>query len=292
MKTSKLFSLTAILLAVAGFYQVAAAAPPSMNASLGIAMAEVFNSLDLLESQSQFGCESNGTPCLFGAVLRPGQTITLKRVFDCSQSWALVAAGDEDVEAIDISVTDPFGRLLLKNDTLGARQTAVFQPGTLGLHTITLTLSDAEVPCTVFLATLIDEGIRLSPDARHQAALQLFQHYDNLNSLSIEVNLLPSHCATWSVYGSVLNDEQRATIHHLNSGSGERLIICGQNETHVDLDLQLFSATRQLLAEDIEPDSTPVIQATLSDEITSLIIKNAGSGNPPTFVLTAVLTAE
>lgn len=212
---------------------------------------------------------------LLGAFLEDGEEVSWITTLYSGEEYVFVGGGDEDVNDLDISVYDDDGDLV-NEDVLednypivrvAVRRTARYK--------ITLDLYDADRGSFCAMAILRDGAPTIPLDRIEEAMDRYLEMAERVNDLSDEGADFHDEDNQWALFGAILDEDESTSISGLSLESRNHLILAAGDDRADDVDLFLYDDDDDLLVEDTETDSTPVIShRTRSSQSYKLKIEN------------------
>jgi hypothetical protein len=270
-----------------------AASPRGADHYLQQSMAVVMAAATVLTRTTPLGLDE-GCICVVGTPLDTDETYSLTRSFLRERTYVLFAGGDEDAIDVDLTIVDENERQIAGDTRTDRLAMVIFKPPQTGSYTIRMKLYRGK-GASSFCAFVV-----MRVDGVNVPAINLGMAGDNLIERCRAISTLrglaggsagfldrQGHGAVWGV---VLGGDESKTIRNVPFGNKPVTILAAGDTQVRDLDLFLHDLDGKLLAEDIDPDATPLLRPEAGEErYHAITIKNAGAENPITFALFAVL---
>ncbi len=196
--------------------------------------------------------------CIIGGNLDPGQTARFDRVAAAGIRYAIVAAGSDDVTALDLVIRGPNNQVVSRSSSYDGRAISFFRAETTGDYTVEVSLERSPAGTAYCsLAILAEDGqpmditdIKASARGAIENCARIAEVYGPSKAF-LDRN-------TWTLHGCLIPAGGRSAWFGLSLGPASHVFAVSGSASTVDVDLSVMDRSGAVLATDREGDSTPV----------------------------------
>jgi hypothetical protein len=230
-----------------------------------------------------------GTTCFLGALMDPGEKISMVYELQAGQTYVFVAAADEDAGDVDLHVLDSAGEMLEQDIELDPTPIVVFTPAKTGKYTMTLEMADAEIASFAAVAVLRKGEAPHSLDAITTCRNRILRAGEIAARQGRPVGFMDVE-NRWAIYGTILAKGESTTVTNVSTDGGDHLFVAVGDDDATDVDLKLMDGAGATVKEDVAADATPLFTMAMpSGRAFQLEISNADAKGPA-LVMASVLT--
>lgn len=201
--------------------------------------------------------------CIFGALLRSGQSISLSTRLDRGIRYLFVAGGGKDAVDVDVEVRDSEGVRLASDTKTDRAAVAILAPSSSGTYSVVVRMYRAQGTAACTLVLLKEGGGLLSADQLAEGLKRFLVGAASLEAVHSKDGdhlTLDHSSGSWVFYGAVLGQDEAVTYRGLEAGSGRLVAFACGDESARDIDaFVLDTRNDSVLGKDTDDDPTPIV---------------------------------
>ncbi|HKI19611.1 MAG TPA: hypothetical protein VKA15_17120 [Isosphaeraceae bacterium] len=251
------------------------------------AVGRVMGSARAISDRTVFGY-AEGTS-IMAAFLRPGADIAFTRPLYRGQEYVILGGGDQDVQDLDVEISDPDGRVIARDTRDDAAPIVRFVAPRDGSYTIRQRLCEARSSSFCVVAVLRARGFDVPVSNLTNATVNLMELCSRVSQNRGGRVVFQDADNQWAIFGAVLQNGEERTITNLALGQGRRVLVAAGDNNARDIDLFVLDRNGDIAARDTAEDATPIADVTVSgNSLAGVRFQNVNSQGPA-LVLAAIL---
>jgi len=251
------------------------------------AVDRVVGAVKYISEKTEYGYDND--ICILAAFLQPKGKVAINRTFQAGQKYAIIGAGDTDVEDLDLEVLDSSGKLVVKDDKDDAIPVVTFRAPKTGSYTIRQHLYKAKRGSFCCIAILREGGWDVPVKNLSVASdrlTRLCNAYDKNTPKTVKFLDQPNQ---WSLYGSVVRKGETYTVTNINLGVGKRVMMSAGDAFATDIDLYILNEDGGVIHKDEDDDANPLISFQAKRRPSHGFRVKHVTGRGPSLILTTIL---
>jgi len=251
------------------------------------AVDRVVGAVKFVSDKTEYGYDND--ICILAAFLAPKGKVAINRTFRAGQKYAIIGAGDNDVEDLDLEVVDSTGNVIAKDDKADAIPVVTFRVPKTDTYTVRQHLYKAKRGSFCCIAVLREGGWDVPIRNLTAASEKLTRMCNIFDSKTPKTVKFLDQTNQWALYGSIARKGESFSITNLNLGAGKRVIMAAGDAQATDIDLYVLNEDNDVLHKDEDPDANPFISFQARRRPSHGIRVKHADGRGPSLILTTVL---
>jgi len=218
--------------------------------------------------------------CVFGVMLRPGNSTSESFSLNVGQSFVFIGGGDNSTRNVDILVRDSAGNIVGKDTEADASPFVLFKPKRSGRYTMSVKLTSSRNGTAFCAITVLRKGGYDVPIERIGQAVAKAAVLSALVFRGVNGGRFNQDQNNWALFGAVLPPKGSISNDPKPLRSAHRVFMGVGDNNIQDLDVVLLDAHQKPVAADTKNGQAAALAFTTSQKSYSVGLLNNSSNGP------------